>query len=78
MKKLLLGAAVFICLSSAVSAEDAGGLDVIFIGNSGITYQQMHRTVERISSRPGFYRSRNHGPPALQGRFRLRLSPDED
>lgn len=34
--------------------KEPWSIDVIYLGNSGITYQQMHRTVEQITRREGF------------------------
>jgi hypothetical protein len=52
MKKVFI---ILLCLCSvSLSAQVRDEIHVLYIGNSGITFQQMHRTVEEISSREAF------------------------
>jgi len=52
MKKICF---ILLCLCSvSLSAQARDEVHVLYIGNSGITFQQMHRTVEEISSREAF------------------------
>lgn len=65
MKKALV--ILLLLLPMSLLAESAEELHLIYIGNSGITYQQMHRTVEDISSRVGFSGPRLVGHPLCRG-----------
>ena len=58
---------IFICAIPFISAAPVDELHIIYIGNSGITYQQMHRTVEKISFRNGFGGPRMVAHPLCRG-----------